>query len=117
MGVVLRTNPDRVVGPDVIFVCNKSLPVQLSPEGYLETIPELVVEIRSKNDTSAEVLAKIAEYLKAGVELVWDVDPDSCTITAHMQSGPPRVFSRPDTVTAENVIPGFALPVAELMRD
>ena len=39
------------------------MPIRESREGYLETIPELVVEIRSKNDSSAEINQKIAEYL------------------------------------------------------
>ena len=50
-GVILWRNPDRVVTPDVLFIANKSLPIRTSPEGYLETIPELVVEVRSKNDS------------------------------------------------------------------
>src|SRR5437763_12460809 len=32
VGVILRRNPDRVVGPDAAFVASKSLPVRLSPE-------------------------------------------------------------------------------------
>src|SRR5438309_2143016 len=58
VGVILRRNPDSVVAPDAAFVANRSLPVRTSPEGYLETIPELVVEVRSKNDTPAELRAK-----------------------------------------------------------
>lgn len=69
-GVVLRRNPDSVVGPDVSFIKQESLPVREAPEGYLETIPELVVEIKSKNDTMQEMAEKAEEYLAAGVQLV-----------------------------------------------
>jgi Uma2 family endonuclease len=48
--IILQRNPDRVVAADAAFILASSLPVKLSKEGYLETIPELVVEIRSKND-------------------------------------------------------------------
>src|SRR6266481_1288543 len=43
VGVILRKDPDRVVGPDAVFVSKSSLPIRTSKEGYLETIPELVV--------------------------------------------------------------------------
>lgn len=114
-GIILRRNPDRVVGADAVFVLNKSLPAKLSPERYLETIPEVVVEVRSKNDTTPEVEAKVQEYLAAGVELVWVADPDARTVTAYRPGQPPRVFAA-DALTADPVIPGFAVPVADLFR-
>ncbi len=116
VGVILRRNPDRVVGPDAVFVAPKSLPVRHSPEGYLETIPELVLEVRSKNDTGPEVEAKVREYLAAGVELVWVADPDARTVMAHRPGRPPAVFAAADTLTADPVIPNFAVPVADLFR-
>jgi len=51
VGIVLRRKPDRVVGADAAFLTKDQLPAKYSREGYLETIPKLVVEIRSKNDT------------------------------------------------------------------
>src|SRR5262245_31756363 len=47
-GLILWRNPDRLVGIDAGFVAKNSLPVRRSREGYLETIPDLIVEIRSK---------------------------------------------------------------------
>src|SRR5919109_253754 len=67
IGLILRRNPDRLTGPDAVFIATASLPLRRSSEGYLETIPELVVEIRSPNDTGPEVQAKVDEYLAAGV--------------------------------------------------
>lgn len=59
VGIVLRRNPDRVVGADAAFITSAQLPVQLSPEGYLETIPALVVEVVSKNDTRKYLARKV----------------------------------------------------------
>lgn len=36
--MILRRNPDRLVGPDGVFIANRNLPLRYSPEGYLETI-------------------------------------------------------------------------------
>jgi Uma2 family endonuclease len=115
VGVLLRRNPDHLVGPGAAFIVKSSLPPRLSPEGYLLTVPELVVEVRSKNDTPAEVDDKVRGYLAAGVVLVWDADPDARTVTAHRPGQPPAVFAAADTLTADPVIPGFAAPVADLL--
>jgi len=40
IGGVLGRDPDHVYGGDALFVTNARLPIQYSPEGYLETIPE-----------------------------------------------------------------------------
>src|SRR5438552_183854 len=66
VGIILSRNPDRVVGADAVFITNASLPLRESPEGYLETIPDLVAEIMSKNNTWAEMLRKVEDYLRAG---------------------------------------------------
>jgi Uma2 family endonuclease len=114
VGLILRRNPDCVVAPDAAFVVKSSLPVRISPEGYLETIPELVVEVRSKNDTLAELRAKSREYLDAGVQIVWVMHPALKTVTVYRAGQKPKELRTRDTLTAEGVIPGFQVPVAEL---
>lgn len=111
--VILRRNPDRVVGADAVFLLAASLPPRLSPEGYLETIPELVVEVRSKNDSDAEVTAKVGEYVAAGVRAVWVLEPDDATVSVHTPAAPPTVFGPADTLTSP-LLPGFAVPVSRL---
>jgi Uma2 family endonuclease len=113
VGIVLRRDPDRVVGADAAFVLSGSLPARRSVEGYLETIPEIVVEIRSKNDTTPEVLAKRDEYFAAGVRTVWVLDPDDRTVTVHAPPIIPVAFGPTDTFTSP-LLPGFAVPVAKL---
>ncbi|HEX3602190.1 MAG TPA: Uma2 family endonuclease [Lacipirellulaceae bacterium] len=116
VGVVLWRNPDRVVTPDVLFVAKKSLPIRTSAEGYLETIPELVVEIRSKNDSLKYVERKVQHYLKAGVEVVWVADPASMTVTAHTLTGEPAAYAEQDTLQLPDHIGGFSMTVADVFR-
>ena len=113
VAIILRRSPDRVVGADAAFILSKSLPVRKSPEGYLVTIPELVVEVRSKNDSRPEIAAKNDEYFDAGVELVWVIDPDARTVTASRRGQPDATFQAADTLTCQ-LIPGFAIPVANV---
>jgi Uma2 family endonuclease len=112
--VILRRNPDRIVGADALFIANKSLPIRLSPEGYLLTIPDLIVEVRSKNDSLPEIQRKVAEYLAAGVQVVWSADPSTQTVTAYRANQPPEVFGPDDTLTVEDVIPGFSMPIRDV---
>jgi len=114
VGVVLARNPDTVLGPDLAFICQSKLPVRESREGYLETIPDLIVEILSKNDTRSEVDGKVAAYLSAGVRVVWVVDPDSKTLAAHRPGVEPQLHKASDVVALDDVIPGFTLKVADI---
>ena len=115
-GLILWRNPDRLVGPDSLFLINASLPIRRSPEGYLENIPELVVEVRSKNDSLPAVQRKVDDYLKAGVRVVWVADPEAQTVTAHRSGQPPLVFTSTDLLTVEDIIPGFRMNVADIFR-
>jgi Uma2 family endonuclease len=117
VGVVLWRNPDRVVTPDVLFIAKKSLPIHRSSEGYLETIPELVVEIRSKNDSLKYIERKVEHYLKAGVEVVWVADPTSKTVKAHTNSGGSVIYSECDTLELPNIVPGFSMVVGSIFQE
>ena len=114
VGVILERKPDHVLGPDAAFVMKKSLPPQKSPEGFLETMPELIVEVRSKNDTAKEITAKVADYLQAGSLLVWVAEPESETVTEHRSGQSPKTYKKGEQLVCEDVIPGFRLPLTEL---
>jgi Uma2 family endonuclease len=117
VGIFLRRDPDTVVGADAVFLTQDQLPVRRSREGYLETIPALIAEVRSKNDTDNEVVEKVAGYLAAGARVVWVADPRQQTVTVHRPGQPLVELGAGDTLTAEGIIPGFAVPVAELFAD
>jgi Uma2 family endonuclease len=117
VAVVLERDPDHVYGADIAFVAKQSLPARESPEGYLESIPELIVEIRSKNDSTSEIATKVADYLKAGVLLIWVVEPDRESVVEHRPNSQPKVHPKTDSLTCEDIIPGFQLPLADLFTD
>src|SRR5262249_24109445 len=110
-------NPDRVVGADAVFIANASLPLRRSPEGYLETIPELIVEVRSKNDTGPQVEQKVSDYLQAGVRLVWVPDPQAGVVPVYRQGQPPQVRHADDVLACDDIIPGFRLTARDALRD
>jgi Uma2 family endonuclease len=117
VAIILRRDPDQVCAPDAAFIARRSLPVRTSPEGYLETIPELVVEVRSKNDLVAAIRAKVDLYLKAGVTLVWVIDPNRKIVGIYRKRQKARELRVGDTLKAEGVIPGFRVAVEELFDE
>lgn len=110
VGFILWRDPDRVVGADAVFIATSSLPIKRSPDGYLETKPDLVVEIRSKNDSVAYLNRKAEDYLAAGVKVVWIVDPETRTVSVQRQGGKPTAYQSGDMLECE-FIEGFALSV------
>jgi Uma2 family endonuclease len=117
VGIVLSRNPDHVFGADAVFVSNARLPIRRSPEGHLETIPDLVAEVRSKNDTLAALQRRAADYLQAGVVVVWVIDPINRNVVEYRNGIDPRTWAETDTLTVEDVIPGFRLSVADALAE
>lgn len=117
VGIVLARDPDHVLGADAVFVAKNRYPIVRSSEGYLETIPNLVVEVRSKNETIVGLARKSQEYLQAGVEVVWVVDPIQRNVVEYRKDAEPRTFTEDDTLTLEEIIPGFQLSVRLALED
>jgi Uma2 family endonuclease len=116
-GIILWRNPDRVVGADVVFIAKGSLPIRRSVEGYLETIPDLVVEVLSKNDTKAYMARKVADYLQADVKQVCVADPYKRTLTLYESGKKPQILGVDEVWRLETMIPGFELAVGQLFAD
>lgn len=115
VGVVLAQGPDHDYGPDAVFITNARLPIRRTPEGYLETIPELIVEVRSKNDALAALERKARYYLQAGAVVMWVVDPINRNGVEYRQGGASWTYAEDDALTVPDLIPGFALLVREAL--
>jgi Uma2 family endonuclease len=115
-GFVLWRNPDRLVAPDIAFVPMGAAGIQESREGFIESIPSLVVEVRSRNDVRPALLAKVADCLTAGVGAVLTVDPKSEIVTIHRANQPETTLGISDTLRLDDILPGFELPLQSLFR-
>ncbi len=113
-GFYLSRDPDTVRAPDVSFVAQERIPVEADVNDYWPIAPDLAVEVVSPSERTAEVLAKVAEYLEAGTQLVWVVYPQTQTIVVYRPSADVRLLSVGDTLEGGDVVPGFACPVAEV---
>jgi Uma2 family endonuclease len=113
-GFILRRGPDTVRCPDVAFVAADRLPPEGLGRGFLELAPDLAAEVLSPSDSASEMNAKVEEYLRVGVRLVWDLDPETRTITVHDTDGTVRRLRESDVLEGGSVVPGFRCPVAAL---
>ena len=113
-GVLIERNPDTVREPDVYFVSAERLPLDDDSDGYLEVVPELVVEIVSPNDREREVEEKIAMWLEHGVSMALEVRSATRTVTVHRPGVAPATLSGDDALDGGDVLPGFSLPLSEI---
>lgn len=113
-GFILRRNPDTVRAPDVAFVSRDRLPPH-DTRGYAELAPDLVVEVLSPDDRAGEVLAKCADWLRAGCQLVWVVDPERREVRVYRADGSVAVVEEGGAVDGEAVLPGFSCVVGEML--
>jgi len=117
-GYILKRNPDLVVGPDVSFLSNERLQnlrrEKRGTDSWIEGAPTLAVEILSPSNSRREVEDKTHQYLQAGAQQVWIVDPKKRTVTVFAADAEPQVFAKNQTLDGGEILPGFALPLEEL---
>ena len=111
---VVRRNPDRVRAADIAFIRQDRVPSLEARQHIMEVIPDLVVEILSKHDTVEEISKKIDDWLGAGVQMLWIVDPFRRTVTIYQPERDPLLLGEHGTLEGDPVIPGFRCPVAEI---
>lgn len=110
-GIVTDRDPDSVRGADVAYFSYERLPRTVRPDPYPEVAPELVFEVRSPSDRTRALMAKVLEYLDAGVKVVCVVDPEREVVSAHTDDEFARVLNAADELTLPEVFPDFRVAV------
>lgn len=114
-GFKIASNPDTVRAPDAAFLDSERSRM-ITRRGYSAVAPNLVVEVLSPDDRPAEVLEKIADWLSAGVELAWVVDPERREVRVHRADGSVALLHDGESVDGERVLPGFTASVRDLFE-
>ena len=114
-GFYTSRNPDTVRAADAAFIAKNRLPESPS-DGYLEIVPDLIVEVVSPYDRPREILEKINECLEAGVKCIWVVYPKSRQVYVYKSDSSVEILSGEDTLIGDDVIPGFQCPVTEFFE-
>jgi Uma2 family endonuclease len=109
-------DPGKVRKPDASFIRLERLPAQREPQGHCPIAPDVAVEVVSPHDLFSDVEVKVDEYLRAGVSLVWVIDPATRTVRVHRQEGSVSYLHEDDQLDGESVLPGFSCPVRNLFQ-
>ena len=78
-------------------------------------VPEFVIELRSQTDRLKKLHTKMEEYIANGVLLGWLIDPKTETSNIYRADGSMEEVQGFDrSLSGEDVLPGFELPLVEL---
>ena len=110
-------DPNRVRRADVAVIAFDRMTLeQYEDSGFITICPDLVVEVISPNDLASEVIRKRMDRLEVGVRMVWIVYPEDRSVHVYQSGARPLIYTAEDSLPGEPVLPGFAVPVADLFR-
>jgi Uma2 family endonuclease len=102
--------------PDLAFASWDRIPEDYdfnSPDRpYVEAIPDLAIEVLSESNTAKEMAIERQEYFKAGVRLVWEVEPERKEVDVYTSPKRKVTFGMGDELSGGSVLPGLTPPVA-----
>lgn len=116
-GLVVKRDPDTVRGAEIAYLSYNRLPLGDEPEGFCTAPPELVVEVLDQGISWGKTLQKTGEYLVMGVDCVWVIDPKSHRLHVFRPEGEPAILTEGQTVSDENILPGFSCTVADFFSE
>ena len=91
---------------------------QAQKDGFPPITPDFVIELVSpsdvKNQRYEDLQAKMEEYLDNGVKLGWLIEPSAKTVEIYRAGQQVEILNNPQTLSAENVLPGFVLDLSEI---
>ncbi|MBV8266705.1 MAG: Uma2 family endonuclease, partial [Planctomycetaceae bacterium] len=114
----MRLFPGLVRIPDVAFASwDRFAEGRIPLDPIPDLVPDLVVEVVSEGNTVAEMDRKRREYFRAGVRLVWMIEPKDRTAAVFTSPEQSARLDESQTLDGGAVLPGFALPLRDLFAE
>lgn len=108
--------PNNIRKPDVSFVRFGRLPDEEPADAYDYLAPDLAVEVTSPGDTVHELDEKLQEYLAAGVQEFWVINPELRTAKVYRPDGTITALHEADELDGGKIVPGFRCRLADLLK-
>ena len=115
-GIRLPDSSMRV--PDVSWTSNRRWNSQDSEkdESLAQRCPELIVEIVSVTDDSAEQRGKMSLWITNGALLGWLIDPFEDAVWIYRPNAEPERLERPDNLSGEDVCEGLVVNLERIWK-
>jgi len=113
---VLLPGRQTAIGVDIAYVSAEVVADQSDETTMLDGVPTLAVEILSPNDSQHQIHEKTREYLRAGVAIVWVIDPDDQTVKVYRSGLPVESYNVTHRLLEHPAMPGFTPAVAEFFE-
>lgn len=110
-----RNGADWIPVPDLSYASYNRLSSDWILDEACPVAPELAVEIISPGQTFGDMTEKATDYLQAGVERVWLVDPKSQSITVFYPDTPPKTFRGSSAIT-DDLLPGLEITTQQIFQ-
>lgn len=104
--------PRNLRAPDVSFVRADKL--KKTKRDFVQLLPDLMVEVKSKTDRIKPLVEKIELFLKLGTQVGILIDPDQFTLTVYRLNKPGIILKDGDILTIPELLPGWELAISEL---
>ena len=118
IGFRLPSGAQRV--PDAAWIAQERYD-NLTPSerrGTINGAPDFVVEVRSRTDRLPPLLAKMQEWMDGGAPLGWLIDYLTRRVYVYRAGREePEILENPETLSGEDLLPGFTFDVRRLIFD
>jgi Uma2 family endonuclease len=111
-GMIVEKDPDTVRGPDVTFYEDAETTLDMERQ-YAARPPLLAVEVLSPDDRINRVIRRITQMLRAGVAVVWLVDPEGRDVSVYRAGQDPSLMVEAQELTGEPALPDFRCRIAD----
>ena len=107
VGFLLRSDPDRVLAPDVAFIARDRVARRPLTDKYWPGAPDLAVEIVSPSDRWTDIECKASMWLEADTGAVLVIDPPLRSATVFRAQDKVARHRAGDRVELSDVVPGW----------
>ena len=115
-GYTLERSPDTVRVPDIAFVAKGRILKGQGRRGYMDLAPDLIVEVRSPNDSWPSLVDRADTFFAAGTRIAMLVEPDEF-VEVRRPGQEPIKLGLNDVFECEDVLPGFRCRVGDFFPE
>src|SRR5258705_8114645 len=83
---------------------------------YAPLCPDFIIELRSPNDSLADLNKKMEQWTANGAQLGWLIDPENKTVSIYRPGEQPEILAHPSSVQGNGVMAGFELVMDRIWK-